>query len=361
MLLALLPLAVNVLILGAALHDSIGFAFGFDFHAFWVAGGDVLHRESPYPPPTAEALKGEDQYVYPPSLAFVLAPLALLPFALAAIVFAAILVASVFATLRILGVRDWRCYGATFLCLSVIDGVRLGSISALIALGAAVAWRYRDNRWVVAAAVGALVAAKIFLWPLLVWLVATRRTVSALVAAAAGAAATLAAWSLIGFAGLSAYPALLGALADLLQRKSYSLVALVMSLGVAAEDARRVALVVGAVALASIFVLVRSRDGDRTAFVAALGAALLLSPIVWSHYFVLLLVPLGISRPRFSAAWLLPVLLWLSPNQSDGETVRIGIVLVVALVVFALTLRPANREGFTVRLRKLRPAAVTDA
>ena len=36
----------------------------------------------------------------------------------------------------------------------------------------------------------------------------------------------------------------------------------------------------------------------------AIAAALILSPIVWRHFFTLLLVPLALSRPRFDAVWL---------------------------------------------------------
>ena len=44
-----------------------------------------------------------------------------------------------------------------------------------------------------------------------------------------------------------------------------------------------------------------------------LGATLALSPIVWLHYLVVLLVPMAIARPRFTPLWLLPILLWTSP------------------------------------------------
>jgi hypothetical protein len=37
------------------------------------------------------------------------------------------------------------------------------------------------------------------------------------------------------------------------------------------------------------------------------------SPLVDNHYFVLLLVPLAIARPKFSRAWLFPLVLWLCP------------------------------------------------
>ena len=41
-------------------------------------------------------------------------------------------------------------------------------------------------------------------------------------------------------------------------------------------------------------------------FTLTLAAALCASPIVWVHYFLLLLVPLALIRPRLSLLWFVP-------------------------------------------------------
>ena len=66
-------------------------------------------------------------------------------------------------------------------------------------------------------------------------------------------------------------------------------------------------------------VILARRGDDERAFTCAVAATLALSPIVWLHYLVALLVPLAILRPRFSAIWLLPVLLWVSPKPGYAE------------------------------------------
>ena len=63
------------------------------------------------------------------------------------------------------------------------------------------------------------------------------------------------------------------------------------------------------------------RDDDARSFTCAVAATLALSPIVWLHYLVVLLVPMAILRPRFSVLWLLPVLLWVSPRPGYAEGV----------------------------------------
>jgi hypothetical protein len=62
------------------------------------------------------------------------------------------------------------------------------------------------------------------------------------------------------------------------------------------------------------------------------------SPIVWLHYLVLLLVPLAIARPRFSAVWLLPLLLWLTPLNGNGELIQPLLPALVAAAVIVLCL-----------------------
>jgi uncharacterized membrane protein (UPF0136 family) len=48
------------------------------------------------------------------------------------------------------------------------------------------------------------------------------------------------------------------------------------------------------------------RDRDVIALTLALAASLAASPIVWVHYFLLLLVPLVLTRPRLSPLWFVP-------------------------------------------------------
>ena len=47
-----------------------------------------------------------------------------------------VLIAAVAATLAVLGVRDWRCYGAAYLSIAVLHDIRLGALTPLLALGA---------------------------------------------------------------------------------------------------------------------------------------------------------------------------------------------------------------------------------
>ncbi len=316
LLLAFVP---GVLLIGlVASRYLIGKHLGFDYRPLWEASRHILHGASPYPPPHAWALQNEQQFVYPPIAALLAAPLAAFPFGVAAALLAGLELVATGLTLRVLGVRDWRCYGITLLWYPVLQNLLIGSITSLLALGLALAWRYRDNQRVAAPVVAALIGAKVFLWPLLFWLAATRRGIVALRGLALALAAVALSWAVIGFAGLTSYPQLLEVLSRLEQQKSYSAVSVGLALGLSSGEARALAVAAGVVTLLCVVAIGRLRredaNGDRHAFILAIAAAFLLSPIVWTHYLALLVVPIAITRRTLSPLWFVPLAMWATPG-----------------------------------------------
>jgi alpha-1,2-mannosyltransferase len=306
----------------------------FDFEVFWNAGRDVLAGRSPYPPVDATVLSTEANFVYPAAAAYLMTPLSLLPLAAAGMIFTLLAIGAVPLALWLLGVRDWRCYGAAIVSAPILHGAVVGAISALLALALAAAWRWRDRPAAVAPLVALLVVSKVFLWPLGLWLLVTRRVRSAFAAAGIAVAAAFAGWAALGFAGLADYPRLLSVLSDLMADKGYSPVALGLSLGAPESASNLLAYVTGAVAVAACVALARrrSQEADLASLCAALVAALLLSPIVWTHYLTVLFVPIAVVRKRLSGLWLVPLVLWATPAQSDGIAWRVVVGFVVMLI-----------------------------
>lgn len=311
---------------------------GFDFRgAYLRAAEEIVRGDSPYPPVEGFELASHSAYVYPPLLAFALVPLTVLPAGVAAGLAVAGVALLLIGTLAVLGVRDWRCYAAAFLWAPTVNALHMGSSSALLALAAALAWRYRAATWQPALAIGLGVATKLILWPLLVWTLATRRFRTTVFATVVAGGVTLVLWAALGFDGLLRYPAMLRRLAALEAGDSYSLVGAFAGLGAGDALARALALVVASAILVMCVVYAR-RDEEARSFALALAAGLAFSPIVWLHYFVLLLVPLAIARPRFSPVWLLPLLLWLTPLNGNGELIQPLLPTLVAAAVFGLIL-----------------------
>jgi len=281
-----------------------------------------------------------------------------LPFGVAAALLAIVELGATVTTLQVLGVRDWRCYGVTLLWYPVLQNFLIGSITSLLALGLAVLWRYRDGRRVAMVVSAAVIAAKVFLWPLVFWLAATRRWTTALRAVGVALVAVALSWGLFGFAGLTSYPRLLDELSRLEAWKSYSAVALGLMLGLSTGEARALAIVAGALMLSAVVLvgLRRSADADRQAFVLAIATAFLFSPIVWTHYLALLVVPIAITRRTLTPLWFVPLAMWATTGQSDGQAWRVVIGVAVWAVVLAAALR-TPRPLPAVRARVAQPIA----
>jgi hypothetical protein len=333
---------------------AYGHGGGGDFAIFRRAGGAVLHGHSPYVPPTLKVLAANDRFVYPTPFALPFVPFALVPEKAAAIAFLILSVGAVLGSLWLLGVRDWRCYGASLLGLPVFGALGVGSIGPFLLLLCALGWRFR-NRSVAGVPLALAAAAKLFLWPLLVWLLVTRRF-RAFAVSLVTLAATFALWASIDAEGMRRYPETVRLLNEVQRWKSYSVQSLFISLHVPASASE---LVAGAVAVAAIVALVLlRRRGDDVTFSAAVVAALIATPILWNHYLVLLLVPIALARPRFSPLWLLPLVLWVTPHpESVGVAWRIVFVLaVVALVALQTVRRNSDSRPLTERLAGLAPS-----
>jgi hypothetical protein len=358
--LGVLPAALFIGVLATAAARRLP-AYGLEFRGnLWRPGRLILHGHSPYEPRRLDTalsavnhgkplpgLAGVAQAVYPAPTHVLAAPLAALPFDLAMAIFVVLSVGALVGSLWLMGVRDWRCYGATFLSVAVVQGVKLGGITPFLCLSLALVWRYRDSRLGAALATAAAVTAKVFLWPVGLWLVASGRAGSFTRAVAVAVLFTLAGWAVIGFSGFIGYPHLLGTLAALEERRGDSLIAAGLGAGLSLTTSRIVAVSIGVVLLLTMVALARRRR-DRASFVVALTAAFALTPIVWLQYFMLAFIPIAVYRVRFGAVWLVPLLLWLAPN--DGELrPEMRPIVVHWIVLIAAVALPAISASAGVR------------
>jgi glycosyl transferase family 87 len=298
-----------------------------DFHVMRDAAREILDGRS-------------GGFVYPPPAAFALVPLTFVPYTAAAVVWVVLILASIPLMLLVLGVRDWRCHLLTLLAASTLSVVGAGSLSAFLALGTALVWKYRDRPVAAGVLAGAVVVAKLYLWPLLVWLVLARRAHAAAVGFATAAGLALAGWAITGFAGLTHYPHRVSSVASLEQGQSYSPVALVLSLGGPPRLGELFAIGIGTALLAAAFLAARGEDGDRRSFVLAIAATFALTPIAWLHYFVLLAVPIALTSPTVAPVWLVPLAFWALPMKSGGELWRIVLAALLSAVIVRVALRP---------------------
>lgn len=348
----------TVLPIALIISNALNHQLAFDVHYVFVpAAHDVLHGASPYSSVHSWAVKTGIPYLYPPLGAYLFAPLTLLPTVAAGVLMTMLVMACVPGTLLLLGVRDWRCHLIAFLWLPTIAGIQSANLTLPMMLGLALLWRYRDRTIVVVLVTGLLIALKLFFWPLLVWLVATRRYRAAVIGGATSAVLVFAPWAGIGFAGLHTYPQLLSAVAHREGAISYSIAALVHLFIPSWTVAIAAATVVG---LGLLVLVLRAgrRDCEREAFALALIAILVLTPLLEMHYFALLLVVVALYSDRLSAAWVVPLLIWGAPESNNGSGFQRVHVFVIAAVVVALLLND-RRPSFSVRGLRFGPTELS--
>ena len=61
-------------------------------------------------------------------------------------------------------------------------------------------------------------------------------------------------------------------------------------------------------------------------------------------------MPLGLARPRFSAVWLLPIVLWVCPRGGNGTGLQPFLPALVMLVLMLVVLLRPHGEQRRVEL-----------
>ena len=115
--------------------------------------------------------------------------------------------------------------------------------------------------------------------------------------------------------------------------------------GASLGDGSRLWLLLGLGLLAAV--VVRGRRGDeRSAFLLALAASIALTPIVWLHYFALLLVVVALAQPRLGFVWFVPLAMVITPGSGHPSPFETAATLAIAALTIALALRrPAEEVG----------------
>jgi hypothetical protein len=319
LLLLVLPVVFALLLISGYLNS---WPIGFDFRGtLWEPARALLDGAAIYPDPTRDNIVLGNPAVYPPVFIIASVPLALLPVTAAAWLWFCVLGACVVTAMWILGVRDWRCHVLAVTSPVTVHGLFYGNLTIVMVLLVAVAWRFRRRALITGVALGAAVAAKLFVWPLVVWLLLTRRFRAAAWAAGSAALLVLGTWALIGFDGFREYPTLLRAVQDVYAERSISTSTVAGALGASVPVAVAFAVLVGLVCIAVGAGLVRRDDGDRRAFAVLVAACVLASPIVWPNYAALLFVPIAVMWPRLGPAWFFGYVTWLVGAIAPKATV----------------------------------------
>ena len=311
------PFAVAALALGVAASIVAGVAastLGYDYHAYANAAHRLLDGARLYDPSVSVA-GGFAIYLYPPPFALAMISFALLPGDVGLWAWLAGLVAAFVLGVAVLPVRRevrWTVVLLAALSWPFLYSVKLGQVGPLLFLAFAVGWR--ALRQAVPLGVSIAVGALVKVQPALLfgWAVATQRRRAFAVGAAGCVAAAAAATPFIALGGWWDY-------IDLLRRVSTPVTtphnftpgAIAFQMGATEGLANAVE---GLTLVAALVVAVWAwfRTDAETSYVTTVVASQLLSPLLWDHYAMLLLIPTALLLERRQWwAVVLPLAGWL--------------------------------------------------
>jgi len=296
-----------------AVLSSAGTTLGYDAAAFLQAS-ERLRAGQPLYDPTVDVAGGFGVYLYPPPFALAVVPFTLLPAPLDLWAWLATIVAAFLVGTALLPVRPGVRWSIVFLAaisFPFLYAVKLGQVGPLLYLAFAIGWRWIDRAEATGLAVAAGALTKLQPALLFGWMIATRRWRALAVGLGAVAVVVAATTLPVGVSAWSDYVALLARVTKPIttpQNLSFGAVAYAAGVGVDAAAAIQWISVAGTLAV-TVFAWFR-RDA-ATGFLVGVVASQLLSPVLWSHYAMLLLLPVALLLERrhwWAAA--IPLLTW---------------------------------------------------
>ncbi len=287
-----------------------------DFEAYYDAALRLMATGTPYRPETLlhEWVGGTPGlYVYTPVLALLVIPLTSLGVAAATMVWFALRIGLLYLTVALMPVPRWVKIATLLVGMAsapVIQDLRFGNVSLLVAFLSVVAWRWLD-RPLGSVAIAASVMVRPWLAVIGIWWLLRRRWRA--VAWLAGSALLIVVLTLplVGLNPWLDWVTLLRNLGDDMSLASnHALGAAVLQLGFPSQVA--VLFQVAGYVMAAVAIVASLRRDRQISYAVTLTASLLLSPLMWVHYLTLLIVPAALAGARGRPlALLLPLVGWL--------------------------------------------------
>jgi hypothetical protein len=316
---------IPLLLVGAIAALFLPLTPTYDLNVFLHAGRAALDGRQIYPTPGSPAVYSGFSFVYPYFAVWPFVPLAALPSGLSTTLYFAISVGAVLAASYIAADGDpWP--PALVLCTTyTITGLQLGALSPLLFAGTVLMWRLRGRPVAFALLAAPVVASKLFLAPLLLWPLLARRY-RAFAWASASTLALLAVSFAVGPLGPGAYLQLLSELGRNEAHSGFSLIGALRNGGFPLAAAQAVAAALALIVLAGAYLQHRRGHDERVLFCGALAVSLILTPVLWSHYLILVLAGMfALKSPR---RWLIVLALasWAiaPPHGFNPDTDLVG-------------------------------------
>lgn len=335
---AALPiLAVVSFVLGVGATIAVaGSTLGYDYQAYFTGADRLLHGQALYDP-AVDVAGPFAIYLYPPPFAVAFVPFALLPPAIGLWIWIAACVGMTAAAIAILPVRPsvrWWVLLLAGLDWPVVYAIKLGQIAPLLLLVFAVGWRSLRSE-VVLGMVGAM-GTLVKLQPALVfgWALLTGRIRTIVAGVLAGGVLVVVTLPFVGVDAWTDFVRTISRVsAPVTTPHVMTLGAVAYQSGVSQTLANGLQIIAMAVTVA-VWAYACRRRAPEVGYLTTIVASQLLSPLLWDHYAMLLLLPVAWlleQRRRWAA---------LIPLATSVPLLSITPPVVYPIVFFACLLGP---------------------
>jgi alpha-1,2-mannosyltransferase len=318
---------------------------GFDFEAYARAAHRILDGAPLYD--LSVRVGDFAAYFYPPPFALAFIPFALLPHDAGLWQWTALAIASVALGVAILPVRPrvrWIVLGLCVINWPVLYSILLSQVGPLLFLLFAVGWHWRNRPVVLGVAIAAGAMMKIQPIILLGWAALTGRWRAVAIAVGAIVTGALISTVALGPGVWSGFIGIVGQVSEpVTTPNSMSLGAIAYQAGISEGIAGTVQ-IIGVVGVVAVVLVAILKASDEVSYLTTVVASQILSPQVWDHYAVVLILP---------TAWLMERGHWWGAALMLATSVPLVAFLPVGVypVVFAVGLVAPLLVEWTERRR----------
>ncbi|GAC1663653.1 MAG: hypothetical protein NVS9B8_03030 [Candidatus Limnocylindrales bacterium] len=302
-----LPVVAIVVLIATvgAVVWSAGSNLGYDFHAYSGAARRLLDGQALYDP-AVDVAGGFAIYLYPPPFALAIVPFAVLGGQAAVWLWTGLLVAAFIAGVAVMPVSRpvrWLIVLLAALDWPFLYSIKLGQVGPILFLLFAVGWRWLDRPRRLGLSIGLGTLVKLQPALLIGWAASTGRWRAAAIAVAVVLVGAVAATVVSGTQPWFDYPALLGRVSSpLTTPHNFTPGAIAYQGGLSVQVSGAIQLAATLLALVAVIVAARTTAADAS-YLVAVVASQLISPLLWDHYAMLLLLPVAwlLERGRWWA------------------------------------------------------------
>ncbi|MGD0862395.1 MAG: glycosyltransferase family 87 protein [Candidatus Limnocylindrales bacterium] len=345
-------LLVLVMMIGL-IYAVAGKTLGYDFEAYRGAAQRLVSGERLYDPSVSVA-GGFAIYLYPPPFAVAMVPLLALPDDLARVLWFLAMALCLPAGAALLPVDRrirWLIVLLGALNWPFLYSVKLGQVGPLLFLILAAAWRWRDRAGPLGVAIALGTLIKIQPGLLIPWAAVTRRFPAAVAAVLVTVAVAAVATVATGWGAWLDYVALLGRVSSAVTTLHNCSPGAVLYQAGAPEALASLVQMASTVLAAGAVLLAWRFARPEASLAVTVVASQLLTPLLWDHYAVLLLLPTAwlLERGRTWAV-VFPLAGWISLFDSGSSWLPSASVPLVFFGCLAALLWEAALERRRARI-----------